>query len=188
MKLPVQITYRHMEPSPALEDNIRERAAKLDRYVDNIMSCRVMIEAPHKHQRKGKIYHVRIDISLPGHELAVSRDPEEHQSHADVYVAVRDAFDAARRQLEDLTRRRRGDVKTHEPMPHGRICELEPGMDFGRIATLDGREVYFHRNSVINAEFDTLEVGDEVWFDEESGDHGPQASSVRLAGKHHPVG
>ncbi len=152
------------------------------------MACRVVVEAPHKHHHRGNIYHVRIDITVPDEELVVSRDPGQQQTHDDVYVAIRDAFKAARRQLEDYARKRRGDVKSHEPPPHGRILALFPEMDYGKITSADGREIYFHRNSVLEADFDKLEEGMEVRFAEEPGDEGPKATTVYLIGKHHVVG
>jgi len=188
MKLPLQITFRNLDRSPAIEADIEEKANKLDEFFEHIMRCRVVVEADHKHHHKGNLYHVRVDITVPGHELVVKRDPKEHQAHEDVYVAIRDAFDAAKRQLEDYARKLRGDVKSHDVPPHGRISELIPMEDYGRIETLDGRSIYFHRNSVINMDFDKLEIGYEVRFDEEEGDEGPQASSVRVIGKHHIVG
>jgi ribosome-associated translation inhibitor RaiA/cold shock CspA family protein len=188
MKLSPEITFRGVPRSDALETDIRDKLAKLDRFFPHIMSCRVMVEAQHKHHHKGNIYHVRLDLTVPGKELVVSRDPKEHQAHEDPYVAVRDAFDAARRQLEDYSRVMRGDVKQHELPDHGRIVELVPAEDFGRIETADGRLVYFHRNSVLDADFDKLQEGDEVRFAEEQGDAGPQASTVHLTGKHHVVG
>jgi len=114
MKLPLQITFRNMQPSEVMEQNIRERAEKLDLFCDQIMSCRVVVEAQHKHHQQGNVFHVRIDLTVPGDELAVSRDPGKDHAHEDVYVAIRDAFDAARRQLEDFGRRRRSQVKAHE--------------------------------------------------------------------------
>ena len=188
MQLPLQITFRHMNPSDPIEADIREKAEKLDQFYDQIMSCRVVVELSHKHHHQGNLYHVSIDVTVPGKELAVSREPELHQAHEDVYVAIRDAFDAMRRQLEDFARQQRQDVKTHEPVPHGRISMLVPEENYGRIETFDGRDIYFHRNSVINANFDKLEIGNEVRFDEEEGDMGPQASTVHLIGKHHIVG
>ncbi len=125
MKLPVQITFRNMSPSEALEANVREKAQKLERYYDGIMSCRVIVEAHHKHHHKGNLYHVRIDLTVPGQELVVSREPVEDHSHEDVYVAVRDAFDAARRQLEDYARRRRHQVKRHQTAPEPTPSEPE---------------------------------------------------------------
>jgi ribosomal subunit interface protein len=188
MKLPLQITFRDMEPSDAVEANVREKSAKLDQFSDVIMSCRVMIEAHHQHHHKGNLFHVRIDITVPDDELVVSREPDAHHAHEDVYVAVRDAFDAAKRQLQDYTARRAQKVKQHEAEPHGRIARLLPEEDHGFIETADGREVYFHRNSVINADFDKLEIGAQVRFHEEPGEQGPRASTVKLEGKHHVVG
>lgn len=188
MQRPLQITFRNMDASSAVEADVREKAAKLEEYHDHIIGCRVVIEASHHHHHKGNLYQARLDITVPGHEVVVSRSRDQHHAHEDVYVAVRDAFDSAYRQLEDLARKVRGDVKTHETPPHGKIAELVPSEDFGRIQTPDGRLVYFHRNSLINADFDTLAEGDEVRFDEESGEKGPQASTVRVVGKHHIVG
>lgn len=187
MKLPLQITLRNMEPSDAIEADIREKAGKLEMFSKEIMSCRVVVEVQHHHHHKGNIYHVRLDITVPQNEIVISRERDLHHAHEDVYVAIRDAFDSARRKLEDLARRRRNEVKTHAVPGHGRILQLHPDKDYGRIETGDGREVYFHRNSVLNAGFDHLEVGMEVRFDEEQGDQGSQASTVRVVGKHHVI-
>ena len=110
MKIPLQITIRDMENSEALETHIREKAHKLDEFFNQIMSCRVVVEIPHKHHNQGKMFNVRIDIGVPGKEIVVNHDKSE-----DVYIALRDAFNAASRQLEDYARKIRGDVKTHEP-------------------------------------------------------------------------
>jgi ribosomal subunit interface protein len=185
MKLPLQVVFRNLDPSDAIEAKVRERAERLDRYADDVMSCRVVVEAEHKHRHQGHLYHVRVDLKVPGAELVASREPELNHSHEDVYVAIRDAFDAIRRKLEDYERRRRGDVKRHEPPPHGRVIELNPEEDYGRIETGDGRIVYFHRNSVVDADFAKLAVGTEVRFVEEMGERGVQASTVRIVGKHH---
>ncbi len=186
MKLPLQVVFRNMEPSSAVEAKIRERAEKLDVYCDDIMSCRVMVEARHRHHHQGNLYHVRVDLKVPDAELVASREPDEHHAHEDVYVAIRDAFDAVRRQLEDYVRRRRGQVKEHPVSPHGRVAELYP--DYGKIQTADGRLVYFHRNSVLENAFEKLVLGTEVRFVEEMGELGPQATSVHVVGKHHVVG
>jgi ribosomal subunit interface protein len=187
MQQPLQITFRDIPHSDAVEAAIREKAEKLDQFFEKIMSCRVMIESPHTHQHKGQLYHVRVDLTVPGAELVASRAPSEHQAHQDVYVAIRDAFAAAKRQLQNHNRKIKKKVKTHEAPPHGRITELAPEQDFGRILTPDGRDIYFHRNSLINGDYDHLEVGSEVRFVEEAGEQGPQASTVQLVGKHHIV-
>jgi ribosome-associated translation inhibitor RaiA/cold shock CspA family protein len=186
MKLPLQVVFRNMEPSAAVEAKIRERAEQLDRIYDQIMSCRVLVEAHHKHHHQGNLYHARVDLKVPDTEIVASREPDAHHAHEDVFVAVRDAFDAVDRRLEDYARRRRGQVKVHEVPPHGRIAELHS--DYGKIETADGRLVYFHRHSVIDADFATLKVGTEVRFVEEVGELGPQASTVHVVGKHHVVG
>ena len=186
MQKPLEITFRHMEPSPALEAEVRERVEKLEKFCDDIIGCRVMFEEPHQHHHQGNLYHFRIDLTVPGKEIVVKRSPDDEHAHEDAFVALRDAFDAMRRQLEDYVRKRRGEVKTHEVPPHGRVIQLEPERDFGRLETPDGREIYFHRNSMIGADFDDLVLGTELRFVEESGEKGPQASSVFVVGKHHP--
>jgi len=113
MRIPLQLTFRDMEKSDAVEAAVREHAEKLDQFCDHIMSCRVVIEAPHHHKHKGNIFHIAIDITAPGKEIAVTRDPSKHQAHEDMYVTIRDAFNAARRQLQDYAAKQRGDVKTH---------------------------------------------------------------------------
>lgn len=188
MEQPLQITFRNDLHSDALEADIREKAAKLDQFYEKVMACHVMVEAPHGHHHKGNLYHIVIDLTVPGGELVVERGPKEHHAHEDPYVAVRDAFDAARRQLQDYARKQRGKVKSHEIPPHGEISEITPMQDFGRIESSDGKDIYFHRNSVVDGDFDSLEVGDEVWYAEESGEEGSQASTVHIVGKHHPVG
>ena len=109
MQLPLQVTYRGLESSAALEDAVREKAAKLEQFHPRLMSCRVVIERAARHKTRGKQFVVRVDLKAPGGEIAVNRDHDD-----DVYVALRDAFDAARRKLEDFAREIRGDVKRHE--------------------------------------------------------------------------
>lgn len=118
MQTPLQITVRGTDPSDALEMHIRDKVGKLEEFFDHIISCRVVVELPHKHQQQGRHFNVRIDISVPGSEIVVNRDHAE-----DVYVALRDCFDAAKRKLEDYARKIRGDVKTHQPNPKNEIGE-----------------------------------------------------------------
>jgi len=182
MRLPLQISFRNMEHSEAVERAVVERAERLERFSGQIMGCRVTVEARHRHQQ-GNLYHVRVDLTLPGHEIVVGREPALNHACEDVYVAVRDAFDAARRRLEDYARLRNQRVKVHESPPHGHIARLDSAEGYGFIETPDGREIYFHRNSVLNAEFGRLEVGDPVRFHEEAGEKGPQASTVHVERK-----
>ena len=167
MRLPLQISFRNMHHSEVVERAIVERAERLKRFSDQIMGCRVVVETRH-HRHQGNLYHVRIDLTLPGHEIVVGREPALHHAYEDVYVAVRDAFDAAGRRLKDYVRRRNQRVKVHESPPHGHIAQLDYGKGYGFIETPDGREIYFHRNSVLDADFDHR-VGDPVRFHEEAG-------------------
>ena len=111
MELMLQITTRDILHSEALENHIREKAEKLEKFYPHILHCRIVVELPHKHKHQGRIFDVHLDMTVPGAELVVNRVANE-----DVYVAVRDAFDAAKRQLEDYARRQRGDTKIHTPV------------------------------------------------------------------------
>jgi len=113
MQLPLQISFRQMDPSPEIEAIIRERAAKLQTFAARMTSCRVVVEPAGKHRQHGNPFAVRVDITLPGGEIVASREEGDQQGHQDVALAIRDAFDAAQRQLEDYVRRQRGDVKAH---------------------------------------------------------------------------
>ncbi len=112
MQTELQITVRDMDHSPALDQRIREKVQKLERVYSPLMGCRVVAEAPHRHKHQGKHFSVRLDITVPGREIVVNND-----HHEDIYVALRDAFDAAKRQLEDYAAKRRGDVKNHARVP-----------------------------------------------------------------------
>ena len=187
MQLPLEIHFRNLDRSPAVEAAVREAAGKLEQFADSLVSCRVTVEGSSKRHQQGNLFAVHVDVRYAGGEVVASREPGAHHAHEDVYVAVRDAFKAARRQLQDRMRVQRGDVKPHPAEPHGKILSLDPSRDCGLIETSDGREIYFHRNSVLNQGFDQLEPGVEVRFSEEPGDKGPQASTVRVIGKHHLV-
>ena len=113
----IQITFRGMEPSPSSEAQARRRAEGLGQYSDRVTACRVMLEAAHRHHRQGKIYNVRVDLVVPGGRIVVNREPGEDHSHEDLHVAIRDAFDAATRRLQDHMRRLNGQTKPHETVP-----------------------------------------------------------------------
>ncbi|MCL4456552.1 MAG: HPF/RaiA family ribosome-associated protein [Nitrospirae bacterium] len=175
MKLDLQITAHNIELSDFAREDIREKAEKLDKFYDRIMRCRVVVDVPHRHKHEGILYDVHIYMTVPGYELIVKREPGE-----DLTVAIRDAFDAARRKLEDFVRRQRGDVKHHEEIPPARITALFPDKGYGFLTTPDGREIYFHENSILNKDFNKLRIGTEVRFAEEQGEKGPQASTVTV--------
>jgi len=184
MEVPLQIVFRNMNHSDAIASKIRERAKWLEGFCERIISCRVAVEAPHRHHRHGNLYRVRIDLRVPGEELVVSRNPELNGAYRDLQVVVHHTFEEARRQLEDYVRRRRREVKRDETPAHGIITKLVWGEGgFGFLRALDGHEVYFNNTSIINTKFDDLEIGTEVRFSEEMGEDGPQASSLEVVGK-----
>jgi ribosomal subunit interface protein len=112
MNLALQITFHGVSPSPAVETKIRGRAAKLTKFCDSITSCRVAVEAPHRHHERGNHFKVRVELAVPGETLVASREPYEREAHADIFVAVRDAFDSVRRQLQAYRTRQRDDLTT----------------------------------------------------------------------------
>lgn len=195
MKLPLQISFHNLDSSEIIEKRIREEAAQLDEFCDHIMSCRVVVDVPHRHHITGNVYQIRIDIKVPGEEIAVTHEPPEHDPHYEnANVAIRDAFDSAARRLEDYVRRQRRDVKHHDAATHGRVADaathgrvakLFGDTGYGFIETADGRAIYFHANSLLDGKFDALSIGTEVAFSEELGDKGPQASTVRIVDRHH---
>ena len=159
MKKQPEISFRDIEPSPVVESKIQERIERLERYTDEIIGCRVV-----------------------GEDIFVSRNPEDDHSHEDIYVSIRDAFDAAERQLKKYAEQRRGQVKRHgEELPVGTVSRLFEDEHYGFITPRTGSgHVYFHANALVDAAFDSLEVGTQVRFHEEEGDEGPQASTVHV--------
>jgi ribosomal subunit interface protein len=186
MQRPLEIRFRQMDSSPAIEARIREKAAELERFSDRITGCRVVVEKEHRHRHKGNLFRVRVEIGAPGKELAVTHTGPRDHAHEDVYVAIRDAFRAAVRQLEDHVRERGGKVKVHEVPLHGTVRMVDREGGFGFVETAQG-EVYFHRNSVVEGEFADIEPGCRVRLEvaERESAEGWQATTVRLIGKHH---
>lgn len=179
MQRPLQITFHEIPRSDALEAHIREKVEKLESFYPHMIGCRVTVGLEQKHKQQGKLHNVRIDTTVPGGEVVINRE-----THEDIYVALRDAFDAAKRKLEDYARRQRGDIKVHEPVSYGRIARIFPEEGFGFIETPGGSEVYFHRENVVHPDFAQLKPGTEVQFLEVMGNDGLQARRVS-AGKHH---
>jgi cold shock CspA family protein len=200
-KFPLQITFRDGQDLPEAELWIRSEAAKLEAFYQRIMSCRVAIGTSPR-RRQGSPYHVRIDLTVPGGELVVKHEPtlktrarqlgeteikkhlEARKTHKQLRLAINDAFKAAGRRLQDYARRQRGDVKLRQSRPLAKVNQLFMDKGYGFLITPEGREIYFHKDSVLNRGFGRLRVGTTVSFAEEQGEKGPQASSVRIAAKH----
>ncbi|REK09956.1 MAG: HPF/RaiA family ribosome-associated protein [Planctomycetota bacterium] len=184
MQVPLQVAFRNMPHSHRIVEQIEAHVAHLESFYDRITSCRVVVDIPHRHHDSGNLYQVRIDITVPGHEIVVNRESSQQTQFKDLDTALGHAFDAATRQVEDLAKQRRTKAKHHESQPHARVARLFDDDEYGFIETFDGREIYFHAHSLINGDFQKLELGTEVTFVEELGDKGPQASTVRIVGRH----
>jgi cold shock CspA family protein len=196
MRLAPQITFLNMDTASELEAAVLKEAGGLERFFPRIMSCRVAIEGPRR-QEYGGLFNIRIDLGVPGEELVVEHNPSLHttlrnveavrttkeseprRERRDARRAIHEAFHEMRRRLQDYAHRIRGETKQHERLPVGKVIRLSPDEGFGFIET-EGREVYFHRNSVMAGHFDRLRIGSSVRFADEMGEKGPQASSVRL--------
>ncbi|MBZ5644735.1 MAG: HPF/RaiA family ribosome-associated protein [Acidobacteriia bacterium] len=198
MKSKMQITFRNMKRSQAVEGWIASEVAKLETFYNRLMGCRVTVEVPHRHHKRGWPYHIRVDLTVPGGEIVVKREPsliarsrrlgeraskkqsEVHIPHKKLRQAIDDAFKAAGRRLQDYARRQRGDIKSPSTLPEARVSSILPREGFGFLTSDDGREIYFHKNSVLGRAFPRLKVGTAVRFVEEAGEEGPQASTVRI--------
>ena len=183
MQVPLQITFKDVDHSDAVEAKIQDRVAWLERFYARIISCRVVVSKVNRHHHRGNLYSIHLSLRVPGEDLSISRVSDLNHAHKDIFVTIRDAFDAARRELEDFVRRQRGEVKSIEKAPRGKVVRLlHDDGGFGFIADADGREIYFHSHSVLKDQFRHLQVGMEVRFAEEKGDMGPQASTVEVLG------
>jgi cold shock CspA family protein/ribosome-associated translation inhibitor RaiA len=180
MDIPVEIVFHNMPSSAKIEAEIRKRIDKLDRLYEHLTGCRVSVEQLHRRHHTGNLYDVHIDLRVPGDEIVVSREPHhaEKFTDPDIGIAVRNAFKAAERRLLDYKRKQRGDVKVHAEAFAGQVSQLYSDEDHGFILTHEGTQLYFHRNSLIQRDFDRLKVGDKVHFVETDGDTGPTAGKV----------
>jgi cold shock CspA family protein len=203
--IPTQVTFRGLPHSDALESEIRERVVWLEQFHAGIVRCRVLVELPHRHRHDGRHFHVRVEMTVPGGApIVISHEPSLHGRLKDsqegahrketelegvrryARVAVHEAFDVARRRLEDVAREQRGTVKAHEIPAQGEVVELSTVDGYGFIQAGEKR-IYFSRASVLDDAFDDLAIGTRVVFVEARGEKGPQASTVRVLGKHHYV-
>jgi ribosomal subunit interface protein len=180
MQNALQITFRDMPPSEALEARIRQKAERLEKFHPHITSCRVTVEELHRHQNQGRHFGVRVDVHVPGGQPVVASLKHDE----DVYVALRDAFGSVRRRLEEGLRETRGNVKAHETPQHGKVARVFTEEGFGFIQTDDGREFYFSSENVVHPRFEDLGSGAQVQFIEEAAADGAQAKRVSV-GKHH---
>jgi ribosomal subunit interface protein len=178
MKQPLELRFIGMEPSEAVRTAATDKAAKLDQFRQDIMSCRVAIELTDKHRHQGRNFAVRVDVTIPGREYSVDRVHDE-----DVYVALRDAFDDMKRQLQDSQRRDQGQVKTHTVPLHGEVVRFADEGRCGFIRTPEGDEYWFGPENVAGVPYEHVTVGMPVQFIPEVAAEGRQAKRVSV-GKH----
>jgi len=180
MQIPLQVTFRDVPQSDAVESRIRSKVDKLERFYSNITGCRVVVEMPRKHSNQGKLFNVRVDLKVPQGEIVVTG-----HSNKDVYVAMRDAFNSVGRRLQDHGKRQHADVKTHDLPLYGQVASVyvENGQGYGFIETEDGTEYYFSDENLTDPIFTSLSPGVEVQFLESTGREGLQAKRVSV--RHH---
>jgi len=182
MQRPLEISFRDVPKNDSIKTLIYEKVEKLEKVCDYITGCRVAIEKPHRNVRTGNQYRVRVDITVPpGHEIVISKEPGNNDMHDSLPMVIRDAFDVARKQLQKIVSVQRKEVKSHpEQEVRAIISRIFPDEGYGFLRTINGREIYFHKNSLLNVNFENLEEGRGVRFFEEDGEKGPQASSVQI--------
>lgn len=183
--IPFQITFLDFAESDAVWLAIQNRIEKLEHFFDRIERCEVAISLPHRHRTRARLFHLQIRIFFPGNDIIITHNPSKNEAHRDVYVAIRDSFNAAERLLREKAKLLRGRAKAHQTIAHqpdgqyvGKISKLFYHDGYGFLETNDGREFYFDKNSILNKKFDLLKIGEKVKFLEELGDKGPQVTSM----------
>ena len=185
METPVEIEFQGLTANDRLRACVTKHIDSLEERFGRITACRVVIRAPSERHRTGGAHEIMIRLALPqGREVDIARSAKADERHADPLFALNDAFKRARRRLQDHAKRMRGDVKTHDGPPIGTVRQFDEAAGFGFLETPDGREVYFHRNSILDGGLRHISAGTRVTFFEEIGNKGPQASTVKLLGKH----
>lgn len=195
------VTFRNMRSPGLAEKQVQDEISKLAVLYPRIMACRVAVESPDRHHKFGGQFHVRIDLTVPGGKIVIKHWPslcahirqagktnavkqlELKTAHKNLRTAINDAFKAAGRRLQDFAHRQRGSVKIHQPLPTARVSQLFSKEGYGFMTTQDGREIYFHKNAVLNRGFNKLKTGTKVRFVEEPGEKGPQASTLRITAR-----
>jgi cold shock CspA family protein len=187
MQTPVEIDFQGFPANERLRYCVDKNISTLERRFGRITACRVVIRGPSERHRNGGAFDITIRLSLPqGREVDIGRSEKARADNRllDPMVAVNDAFKRARRRLQDHARRMQGNVKSHDGPPIATVTRFDAAAGFGFLETQDGREIYFHKNSILEGGVRQLVPGTRVTFFEEMGEKGPQASTVRVLGKH----
>ncbi|MDX6749535.1 HPF/RaiA family ribosome-associated protein [Geminicoccaceae bacterium 1502E] len=187
MQTPLQITFRNIERSEALEGRIRERVGRLERLHPDIIGCRVVVETPYRSPGAGKVpVGLSVEVEVPGRTMVSKSSEEPRETKDGTGRVVTTVFDAIERQLEDARRIRRKDVKEHEAeMEAGRIVRLFPEERYGFVEVSGGTNLFFSETVLQGLAFEALDSGTMVAVTRASGEGpmGPQASSVRRMGE-----
>lgn len=180
MQTQPSVSFHGVAVDEVLRDEALAHIRELEKLCRDIIGCTVVLSQPHRHPRHGRLWSVRLDLVVPGVDVIVNRTHRRDHAHEDPRVALRDAFAAARRRLEEHLRERRGDVKTHRLHDVGRILRVLPADGYGFIAAADGREIYFHAHALAEGKLGDVVAGTPVRFAVEDGDDGPQATWVHV--------
>lgn len=183
MEVPLELTFRNVEKTEHLDDLIRDQVDRLEKFHSHITSCRVAVEKPQENQRSGNPYRVRVEVRVPpGHDLVVDTRPKTHGMHDTLDRVLTDTFKSMERQLKELAERQRRDVKHHD-VATAFVIRLFKEEGYGFIKTPEGREIYFQRTATLQNDWDRLEIGTQVRFEEAMGEMGPQATTVDIIDK-----
>jgi cold shock CspA family protein/ribosome-associated translation inhibitor RaiA len=178
-----EIIFHDVDRSQWVEDYIGDRLHKLERFAEGITRCLVTLKQEQASHAKGNLYSVLVEVRIPPqHELVATKQKEIADMSTQLRALINSAFGAIERQVKRTASLRRHDEKTHQAQPHALVEKLHE--DYGFLRTVDdNRQIYFHRNSVLNDDFERLAVGTEVRFSAEDGEQGPQASSLQIVSK-----
>jgi len=185
MQEPLEISFNGIDKTPQLESLIREKTERLEKFSDAIISCHVDVAQPHAHQDSGSGYRVRIELRVPPKDSLVAHEHSSHGNiHDQVETVIRRAFEAVERQLKEHTERLRESQResTQEDAP-GTVIVIDKEKRFGIIKTVSGRDIYFTDNAVLHDDFDRIEIGTAVRYEDQPGDEGPRASTVEIVEK-----
>jgi len=190
MQTPLEIAFHNFPSSPAAEADIRNHVDRLERIFSRLTNCRVRVDQRNQNANETIPPVVHIEIAVPGHnDIVVAHEPGHLQrkyQQPDLHNAINEAFRIAERQLSKY----KGKLTDHGAAAagheasnefHGQVAELSPETDSGFLMTKEGGLLYFHRNSLLSGDFDSLRRGDDVSYVEDVGDTGPLATKVRVA-------
>lgn len=183
MDVPLELSFRQVQKTEQLEALIQERAAKLEKFHPRIVSCRIAVEKPQEHPRSGNPYRVRIEVRVPpSHDLVVDKRPQDHAMHDPLDIVLNDTFKSMERQLKELAERQNMEVKHHD-VPIAFVIRLFKEQGYGFLKTPEGREIYFQQTATLQHDWERLEIGTQVRFEEAMGEMGPQATTVQIIDK-----